>query len=42
MRFTLGTSSGLTQCRRFKGVTLGEPNEADPQAGDALDELDEP
>jgi len=31
MRFTLEASSRLTQCRRFKGVTLGEP---DPQAGD--------
>ena len=27
MRFTLGASSGLTQGRRFKGVTLGELGE---------------
>jgi len=39
MRFTLGASSGLTQRRRFKGVTPGEPGEADPQAGDAQGEL---
>lgn len=46
MRFTLGASSGLTQCRHFKGITLGEPGEPDPQAGDELgelgDALDEP
>jgi len=38
MRFTLGASSGLTQYRRFKGVTLGEPGEPDLQTDDALGE----
>lgn len=34
MRFTPVASSGLTERRRFKGVTLGEPGGPDPQAGD--------
>jgi len=42
MRFTLRAFSELIQGRRFKGVTLGEPGEPDPQAGDALGELGEP
>ncbi len=41
MRFTTGASSGLTQCRRFMGVTLGELGEPDPQAGDDMDEFGE-
>ena len=40
-RFPPGASSGLTQCRRVKGVTLGELGEPDPQAGDGLGELGE-
>jgi len=39
MRFTLGASSGLTQCRCFKGITLGELGELDLQAGDVLGKL---
>jgi len=39
MRFTLGASSGLTQCRRSKGATLGEPGEPDAHVGDELGEL---
>jgi hypothetical protein len=38
MRFTAGASSGLTQRRCFKGVTLGEPGEPGAQAGDDLGE----
>jgi hypothetical protein len=34
MTFVFEASSGLTQSRRFKGVTLGEPGGLDPQAGD--------
>jgi len=33
MRFTLGTSSGLTQGCRFKGVTLGELGEPQGSGG---------
>jgi hypothetical protein len=36
-RFTPGASSGLTQGRRYKGVTLGEPGEL----GNALGEPSE-
>lgn len=32
MAFVFGASSGLTQYRCFKGVTLGEPGELGPQA----------
>jgi len=38
MIFNLWASSGLTQCRRFKGVTLGEADEPDPHADDELGE----
>src|SRR3569833_3343719 len=41
MKFILGASSGLTQCRRFKNVTLSDPYEPDPQVGDNLHELDD-
>jgi len=39
MGFTPEASSGLTQCRRFRRVTLGEPGEPVPQVGDDLGEL---
>ena len=41
MRFALGASSGLTQYRRFQGVTPCEPGELDLQAGDAPGEPSE-
>ena len=36
MGFTTGASSGLTQGRRFMGVTLGELGGPDLQLGDDL------
>jgi hypothetical protein len=38
MNYSLGTSLGFTQCCRFEGVVLGELDEPEAQAGDALGE----
>ena len=41
VRFT-PEALGLTQCCRFKGVTLGEPGEPNPKADGDLSELGKP